>query len=263
VQHGSKDKEIGKCHQGEVKNWHDHRVINRLIFCHLHTVIWLPGHFVPNGPASLALRKLGSILDNLTFAINFKKMAEKNKGESMRNKAENSGGVDINTDENLSGTTHLNEPVSDEPALEKLRTELEDAKDKYLRIAAEFDNFKRRNARERIELIQTAGKEVITDLLDVLDDCDRAQKQMEASNNTNEFKEGIMLVFNKLRSTLQAKGLKPMETINKEFNPDLHEAVTEIPAPTKAMVNKVIDEVTKGYYLNDKIIRYAKVVVGK
>ena len=190
-------------------------------------------------------------------------MAEKNKNEPLNNTGENSPGLDINTDENLSGTTHLNEPVSDEPALEKLRAELEESKDRYLRKVAEFDNFKRRNAKERIELIQTAGKEVIIDLLDVLDDCDRAQKQIEASEDIKEIKAGVMLVFNKLRGALQAKGLKAMDTLNQEFNPDLHEAVTEIPAPTKAMINKVVDELTKGYYLNDKIIRYAKVVVGK
>jgi molecular chaperone GrpE len=190
-------------------------------------------------------------------------MTEKDKKVPQDNSGENTAGLDINTDENLSGTTHLNEPVSDEPVIEKLRMELAETKDKYLRKVAEFDNFKRRNAKERIELIQTAGKEVITDLLDVLDDCDRAQKQMETSEDIKEIKEGVMLVFNKLRSILQAKGLKPMDTMNQEFNPDLHEAVTEIPAPTKASINKVVAEVTKGYYLNDKIIRYAKVVVGK
>ena len=179
------------------------------------------------------------------------------------NSPENNTGIDINTDENQSGTSHLNEPMTEESELEKLRAELEEVKDKYLRKAAEFDNVKRRHAKERIELIQTAGKEVITDLLDVLDDCDRAQKQLETSDDPKEIKEGVMLVFNKLRSILQAKGLKPMDTKNQEFNPDLHEAITEIPAPSEDLKNKIVDEVKKGYYLNDKIIRYAKVVVGK
>ena len=190
-------------------------------------------------------------------------MAEKDMKQQESTLPDNNSGLDINTDENLSGTTHLNEPVSEESELEKLRTELEESKDKYLRLVAEFDNFKRRNAKERIELIQTAGKEVITDLLDVLDDCDRAQKQLETNNNSEAIKEGVLLVFNKLRSTLQARGVKPMETVNKEFNPDLHEAITEIPAPAADMKGKVVDEVVKGYYLNDKIIRHAKVVVGK
>ena len=172
-------------------------------------------------------------------------------------------GIDINTDENQSGTTHLNEPVGEESDLEKLKAELEETKDRYIRKVAEFDNFKRRSAKERIEMIQLAGRDVITGLLDVLDDCDRAQKQLESSDDINAIKEGVMLVFNKLRSTMTAKGVKPMETLHQDFNPDLHEAITEIPAPTPELVGKVVDELVKGYYLNDKIIRHAKVVVGK
>jgi molecular chaperone GrpE len=185
-------------------------------------------------------------------------MKEKENGVS-----ENNAGIDINTDENLSGTTHLNEPVTEESELEKLRAELEESKDKYLRKVAEFENFKKRNAKERIELIQTAGREVITELLEVLDDCDRAQKQLENSEGSNALKEGILLVFTKLRNTLQARGVKAMETIHQNFDADLHDAVTEIPAPSDDMKGRILDEVMKGYYLNDKIIRHAKVVVGK
>lgn len=173
------------------------------------------------------------------------------------------GGMDINTDESMSGSTHLNEPVADESEIEQLKAQLEEEKDKYLRKVAEFENFKRRNAKERIELIQTAGKDVITELLDVLDDCDRAQKQLETSDDAASNKAGVLLVFNKLRSSLQSRGLKAMETKSQDFNPDLHEAITEIPAASEEMKGKIVDEVTKGYYLNDKIIRYAKVVVGK
>lgn len=176
---------------------------------------------------------------------------------------ENEGSIDINTDESLSGTSHLNEPLGEESELEKLKTELEEQKDKFIRKVAEFDNFKRRTAKEREEMRQTAGKEVIIDLLDVLDDCDRAQKQIEKSENNTDIKDGVLLVFNKLRNLLSAKGLKPMQTIHKEFNPDLHEAITEIPAPTDELRGKILDEIVKGYYLNDRIIRHAKVVVGK
>ncbi|MGB3006871.1 MAG: nucleotide exchange factor GrpE [Chitinophagaceae bacterium] len=188
-------------------------------------------------------------------------MAEKDMNK--KNIPEENTSIDINTDESISGTSHLNEPVTEESELEKLKTELEESKDKYLRKVAEFENFKRRNAKERLELIQTAGKEVIIELLDVLDDCDRAQKQLETSNDATAIKEGVMLVFNKLRNTMQSRGVKVMETINQEFNPDLHDAITEIPAATEEMKGKVMDEVVKGYYLNDKIIRHAKVVVGK
>lgn len=146
--------------------------------------------------------------------------------------------------------------------IEKLRLELQESKDKYLRLVAEFDNFRKRNAKERIELMQTAGKEVIQDLLVVLDDSNRAGKQMEAQTDLETIKQGIRLVFNKLQTTLQNKGLKAMDCVNLEFNPDLHEAITEIPAPNDDMKGKIIDVVEEGYYLNDKLIRHAKVVVG-
>ena len=188
-------------------------------------------------------------------------MAEKDMNEQAENSAESNFG--INTDENISGTTHLNERVGEDSELEKVKAELNDTKDRLLRMVAEFDNFKRRSAKERIELIQTAGKDVITELLDVLDDSDRAQKQLETSTDVEAIKQGVLLVFNKLRNTLQARGVKPMDATNQEFNPDLHEAITEIPAPAEELKGKVVDEVIKGYYLNDKIIRHAKVVVGK
>jgi molecular chaperone GrpE len=171
-------------------------------------------------------------------------------------------GVDINTDENIAGTQNLNEPVAEEGEIEKLKTQIDELNDKYLRHVAEFENFKRRNAKERMELIQTAGKDVIVDLLDVLDDSERAQKSMEEATDLAQIKEGVQLVFNKLRSSLQSKGLKPMETKGVAFNADLHEAITEIEAGPD-MQGKIVDEVKKGYYLNDKIIRYAKVVVGR
>ena len=188
-----------------------------------------------------------------------KDMKRANEQAKMQNAEES--GVGINADENISGTTHLNEPVTDEPELEKLRNELGEMKDKYIRKVAEFENFKKRSLKERMDLIQTAGKEVIVDLLEVLDDCERAEKQI--STLDDQTKEGVMLVFNKLRSILAAKGVKPMETIDDDFNPDIHEAITEIPAPSEVQKGKIIDEIQKGYYLNDKIIRYPKVVVGK
>jgi molecular chaperone GrpE len=165
-------------------------------------------------------------------------------------------------EEAIAEKTDANNPEP-ENAVEKLQAELNEQKDKYIRLFAEFDNFKRRNAKERIELIQTAGKEVITSLLDVLDDCDRAEKQIQTSEDLQQIREGIQLVFGKLRNTMQSKGLKPMESIETDFDVEKHEAITEIPAPNPALVDKVVDEVQKGYYLNDKIIRFAKVVVGK
>jgi len=171
--------------------------------------------------------------------------------------------LDINADSDIAGTNHLSNPPDEETETGKLQQEAAEWKDKYLRLVAEFDNFRKRNAKERLELIQTAGKDVIASLLDVLDDSERAQKQLDTSNDAAANKEGVLLVFNKLKNILQSKGLKPMNSNGQEFNPDLHEAITEIPAPAPALKGKVVDEVQKGYYLNDKIIRFAKVVVGK
>jgi molecular chaperone GrpE len=156
----------------------------------------------------------------------------------------------------------LNEPVSGEPEIEKYKADLEEQKDKYLRLMAEFDNFRRRTAQERLELIQTASKDVLVSLLDVLDDCDRAEKQLAGSDDIAVQKEGVLLVFNKLRNILHQKGVKPMESVHQPFDLEKHEAITEIPAPNEELKGKVVDEVMKGYYLHDKIIRFAKVVVG-
>jgi molecular chaperone GrpE len=181
----------------------------------------------------------------------------KDSGASDINGAE----TGINSDENMSSASYLNEPVNDSES-DKLKEEIQESKDRYLRLAAEFDNFKRRTARERIDLIQSAGKDIIKELLDVLDDSERAQKQLEQTDDLEQSREGVKLVFNKLRTLLQSKGLKAMEAVGVEFNPDLHEAITEIPAPTPELQGKVVDQVTRGYYLNDKILRHAKVVVG-
>ncbi len=170
--------------------------------------------------------------------------------------------LNINSDSELPGNTHLTNEGA-EAAMEKLQSELEEQKDKYLRLFAEFDNFRRRNAKERLELIQTAGKDVLVSLLTVLDDCDRAEKQLQNSDDAAANKEGVLLVFSKLRNILASKGIKPMESINELFDVEKHEAITEIPAPTEDLKDKVVDEVEKGYYLNDKLIRFAKVVVGK
>lgn len=170
---------------------------------------------------------------------------------------------DMNTDENISGTAHLNDEMEEDSQVEKLELELQELRDKYLRLVAEFDNFKKRNAREKIEMSQTANKEVIISLLDILDDCERAIKQLETFGDMTVFRDGVMLVFGKLKGSLQARGLKEMDSLHAEFNTDLHEAITEIAAPDDHLKGKVLDNVQKGYYLNDKIIRHAKVVVGK
>lgn len=186
---------------------------------------------------------------------------EVNDNLAEENAMEEALARELNTDDNVPGIGNLEESLVEDDPTEKLNEELKEAKDKYLRLMAEFENFKRRNAKERIELIQTAGKDIVQSLLDVLDDSDRAAKQLETSEDIAVIKEGISLVFNKLRNTLQQKGLKAMESQGEEFNPDIHEAITEIPAA--GMEGKIIDVIQPGYYLNDKLIRHAKVVVGK
>ena len=191
--------------------------------------------------------------------MNIENMSEERDFETVNGREST---VDINTDENVAGTHHLNQDLEEDDKLEKANIELQEQKDKYLRLLAEFDNYKRRSARERVELSQTAGKEIIISLLDVLDDCDRAEKQLQQENNTKDL-SGVFLVFSKLRNLLQSRGLKAMESLHTEFDVEKQEAISEVPAPSPELRGKVIAEVMKGYYLNDKIIRFAKVIVGK
>ncbi len=147
--------------------------------------------------------------------------------------------------------------------ISKLKVELEEAKDKYLRLFAEFDNFKKRTMKERLDLIKTAGQDTIISLLPIVDDFERAKKASDVENSTETFSEGVNLVYNKFLNTLESKGLKAMESTGEVFDVEKHEALTEIPAPTEEMAGKIIDTIERGFYLGDKIIRYAKVVVGK
>ncbi|CAN5190852.1 nucleotide exchange factor GrpE [soil metagenome] len=190
-------------------------------------------------------------------------MEENQKQTNEQENAVETAEYSINADENAAGTTYLNDPVDEESEIEKSKAALQEQKEKYIRLYAEFDNFRRRTAKEKVELMQTAGKDVIVSMLDVLDDCERAEKQMEKDGDIEHIKEGMRLIFNKFRNILQARGLKSMDSIATDFDVEKHEAITEIPAPDEKLKGKVVDEVQKGYYLNDKIIRFAKVVVGK
>lgn len=146
---------------------------------------------------------------------------------------------------------------------EQMKKELDEANDKYTRLFAEFDNYKKRTSKERIELIQTAGQGIITKLLPVLDDFDRALVAMETAQDVESVRTGVELVHSKLHKMLELEGLKEMEVMAQEFDADFQEAITTIPAPSEEMKNKVIDVVEKGYTLNDKVIRFAKVVIGQ
>ncbi|WP_256007388.1 nucleotide exchange factor GrpE [Pedobacter deserti] len=191
-------------------------------------------------------------------------MTESNKEEQQVG-TEQLGEETITSDIQTEQSEGQTEQQTDGDALsaeEKLKQENAALNDKYLRLFAEFDNFKRRTQKERIELLQTAGKDVIISLLPVLDDFDRANKAMETAADISSIREGLALVHTKLKSVLGQKGLKEMVSINETFDTDNHEAITKIPAPNEEMKGKVIDELEKGYTLNDKVIRFAKVVVG-
>ncbi len=146
---------------------------------------------------------------------------------------------------------------------EELRQELEELKDKYLRLFAEFDNYKKRVMREKMELLETAAKDTLSALLPVLDDFDRAKAVAEEEGSKEPFSEGVKLVYQKLNRILKQLGLEAMETTGQDFNPDEHEAIAELPAPSEQMKGKILDTAEKGYKLKDQIIRHAKVVVGK
>lgn len=183
------------------------------------------------------------------------------------NELEKQSGTEDNltqNEETQAPDTENNTATPEISETDKLKEELKESKDQYLRLVAEFDNFRKRNAKERIELIQTASKDLVQTLLVVLDDSERAMKTMETATDIDAVKEGMSLVMSKLSSILGQKGLKAMEEqVGKEFDAELHEAITEVPAPTEELQGKVVDVVEKGYYLNEKLIRYAKVVVGK
>lgn len=170
---------------------------------------------------------------------------------------------ELNVDDSRSGMSQLEEEPDPTAPEEDYKSQWEEVNDKYLRLVAEFDNFRKRTAKERTELILTASRDLMTGLLEVLDDMDRAEELMVQAEETREVREGTMLIFSKLRSVLQSRGLRKMESRGEEFNPDFHEAISEMPASDEKLKGHVIEVVQNGYFLNDKLIRHARVVVGK
>ncbi|WMJ72912.1 nucleotide exchange factor GrpE [Cytophagaceae bacterium ABcell3] len=154
------------------------------------------------------------------------------------------------------------ESAEEESVLDVLKRENAELKDKFLRLYSEFENFRRRTSKEKSDLIKSASEGVISSLLPVVDDFERAMKSMEEIDDNDPVKEGVILIHNKFYKILESKGLKPMNAQGQEFNSEIHEAITNIPAPSDDLKGKVVDEVEKGYYLNDKVIRFAKVVIG-
>ena len=166
----------------------------------------------------------------------------------------------INEQDEVNATSEEQVEEVKEPTAEDRYAELND---KYIRIHAEFDNYRKRTNKEKLDIISTANAGVLKDLLPVLDDFERAIQNNGNVDDIESVKEGFNLIFNKFRTTLENKGLKPMNSIGEPFDVEIHEAIANVPAPSKKEKGKVVDAVEKGYYLNDKVIRFAKVVVGQ
>ena len=188
-------------------------------------------------------------------------MSKKKQTEAAEMENEEVKAAEANSED----TTNDQQPVENEPEkdpLEELQQQYDQLNDKYLRLYSEFDNFRKRTAKERIDLLKSGGEDVFKILLPIIDDFERARANMETATDVPSVKEGVELIYHKLVKELGSKGLKPMESKGEIFDSELHEAITQFPAPTEDMKGKVVDELEKGYYLNDKVIRFAKVVVG-
>ena len=172
-----------------------------------------------------------------------------NESENVNNESENDN-ESSNSDGELSD-------------LEKKELEYKELHDKYIRLFSEFDNFRKRTAKEKLELTMSAGSDIIKQILPILDDFERAIANNEKSEDLSVVKEGFMLIHSKIKNTLTAKGLKEMNSQGETFNVNIHEALTQIPAPSEDLKGKVVDVIEKGYLLNDKVLRFAKVVVGQ
>lgn len=194
----------------------------------------------------------------------FRKMTNKdNTAESQTETVMDETEIGQNDGIGLEVNDQIVEQVSDnQEDSAELRQQLDELKDKYIRMVAEFDNFKKRSLREKLDWMKSAAQDTMSALMPVLDDFDRAKKFAEGKEGAN-WDTGVDLVYQKIYTVLRNKGLEPMESTGQVFDPELHEAITEIPAPTEDLKGKVVDTVEKGYRLNEKIVRHAKVVVGK
>ena len=208
--------------------------------------------------------RIGKLFDSLK-GKNKQTMSEQNINEEIQEQNINTevqNEETVNSTENTDNAEGTEGKVEEKSEVEVLKEQLQKEKEQYLRLFAEFDNFKKRTSRERIEIFKTANKEVITALLPVLDDFDRAMPEIKKSED-EVLTKGVELIQNKIVETLRGKGLIAMEVkAGDDFNTDLHEAITQIPAPSEQLKGKVVDCVETGYMLQDVVIRYAKVVVG-
>lgn len=186
------------------------------------------------------------------------------KGEEQINQEETTADVSSETDAQTEGTEVVDDSsTADAPVEDDLQAQFDELNKKYLLLYSDFDNYRKRTIKEKAEIISTASGSVIKDLLGVLDDFERAIANNENVDDPKALKEGFGLIHNKFRNTLVQKGLEPMDAKGETFDPDKHEAITQIPAPSKDDVGKVLDVVERGYNLKGHVLRYAKVVVGQ
>ncbi len=157
----------------------------------------------------------------------------------------------------------VKEETKEEKTEKSDKEKYEEMNDKYLRLAAEYDNYRKRTLKERMELTKSAGEDILVNILPVIDDFERALGSIDQAKDIHAVKEGIQLIYNKFKEFLKQKGVKEIDAKEKEFDTDLHEAITKIPAPDEKLKGKVVDVIEKGYYLNDKVIRFSKVVIGE
>lgn len=184
---------------------------------------------------------------------------KKNPEEELREQEVNSD----NQEQEAEATAPLTKEEELQQEIEKLTAKIEEDKDKYLRLSAEFDNYRKRTMKEKAELILNGGEKSIVAMLPIIDDLERAIKTTETSTDVTAIKQGIELIYSKFISTLSQNGVKVIETEDKPLDTDYHEAIAVIPAPSEALKGKILDTVQTGYTMNDKVIRHAKVVVGE
>lgn len=191
-------------------------------------------------------------------------MKKKNKIETEAQDQVSGSAEDEKTETGEQSENKEKETVEDPSKNEAEDTikELQEFKDKYLRLYSEFENFRKRTNKEKLELISTANERLILELLPVLDDFERAEKSMTEATEVEAVKDGVNLIKEKFAKVLEAKGLKPIDAKGKDFDSELHEGITQIPAPEEGLKGKVVDEVERGYKLGEKVIRYSKVVIG-
>jgi len=186
---------------------------------------------------------------------------EQTKNQETKSETSEQTTENTSTDSTVSSNNGT-ESTNQEQSIIELEKKIAEEKDKYLRLYSEFDNYRKRSIKEKSELIKTAGEDFFKAILPVIDDFERAIKAADQTGDLNAIAEGVQLIYSKFKSTLKQKGLEEMEASGKQFDADIMEAITSIPAPNEDLKGKVVDEIEKGYSLNGKVIRYAKVVIG-